>query len=54
MVKTTIQLEESTRNLLRDMGKKSESYDDIILKLVEKAERATEKKTMIMTQGITN
>lgn len=44
MVKTTIQLDESTRNLLRDKGKKSESYDDIILRMMAAAEGEKEKE----------
>jgi hypothetical protein len=48
MAKTSIQVEESTRDKLRDIGKKSESYDDIILRLL----KATEKKTMLVTGGI--
>lgn len=30
MVKTQIQVEEETRQLLHDLGKKGESYDDVI------------------------
>jgi len=32
---TTIQLEKKTRNRLMDLGKKGESYDQIINKLVD-------------------
>ncbi|MHA2283432.1 MAG: Rab family GTPase [Promethearchaeota archaeon] len=32
--KTTIQINQNTRNLLRQIGKKSATYDDIILKLI--------------------
>ena len=32
---TTIQLEKKTRDRLMDLGKKGESYDDIINKLVD-------------------
>lgn len=34
MAKTTIQIEEQTRNKLRDLGKKGETYDDIINRLI--------------------
>jgi predicted CopG family antitoxin len=40
MGKTTIQIEEETRELLFDMGKKGESYDDIIRRLIKKKEPA--------------
>jgi hypothetical protein len=33
--KTSIQLEEETRDELKDMGKKGESYDDIIVRLMK-------------------
>jgi hypothetical protein len=33
--KTTIQLEEETRDRLRGFGKKGESYDDIVLRLMD-------------------
>jgi len=39
MVKTTIQVEEETRQLLFDLGKKGESYDDIIRRLVPKKQK---------------
>jgi hypothetical protein len=32
---TTIPLRKRTRDLLKDIGKKSETYDDIILRLIE-------------------
>lgn len=34
---TTIRLQKDTKDLLDEMGKKSESYDAIILGLIEKA-----------------
>lgn len=42
MAKTAIQIEKSTREKLREIGKKSESYDDLILRLIQ----VYEKKTM--------
>jgi len=32
---TTIQISEELRNVLKDLGKKGESYDDIIWRLVK-------------------
>ena len=37
--KTTIQLEEETRDRLRGFGKKGESYDDIVIRLMDFFER---------------
>jgi len=37
MVKTTIALSPETRDLLRDLGNKGETYDDIILRLLMEA-----------------
>ena len=34
MSKTTIQIDEETRDKLRDLGKKGETYDDIINRLI--------------------
>ncbi len=31
---TTIQLKKSTRELLREIGKKSETYDSVVLRLI--------------------
>ncbi|MGD9131249.1 MAG: hypothetical protein PVH73_06710 [Candidatus Bathyarchaeota archaeon] len=35
---TTIQLSKETRDKLRDLGKMGETYDDVINRLVKKAE----------------
>jgi hypothetical protein len=35
VAKTTIQLEEETRDRLKDFGKKGESYDDIVIRLMK-------------------
>lgn len=35
MAKTTIQIEKDTRELLRSVGRKGETYDEIIRELVE-------------------
>jgi len=32
---TTIPVRKETRNLLKEVGKKSETYDDVILRLIE-------------------
>jgi len=32
---TTIQLTQSTRDKLKDLGKKGESYEDVILRLIK-------------------
>lgn len=37
MVKTTIALSPETRDLLRDLGNKGETYDEIILRLLKDA-----------------
>jgi predicted CopG family antitoxin len=34
MTKTTIQIDEKTRDKLRDLGKKGETYDEIINRLI--------------------
>lgn len=36
---TTIQVSKNTRGKLADMGKKGETYDDIINKLIETAKK---------------
>jgi hypothetical protein len=41
--KTTIQLEEETRDRLKAFGKKGESYDDIVIRLMDIAEGKTKK-----------
>jgi len=35
---TTISVSKRTHNLLKNMGKKGEPYDDILVRLIEKAE----------------
>lgn len=40
---TTIQLEEETRDRLKGFGKKGESYDDIVIKLMDIAEGKSKK-----------
>lgn len=42
MAKTTIQLEDSTREELAKFGAKGESYDKIILRLMKRARRKEE------------
>ena len=39
MAKTTIQIEQETRKMLLRLGKKGETYDDIIRKLMEMARK---------------
>jgi hypothetical protein len=41
--KTTIQLEDETRDRLKGFGKKGESYDDIVIRLMDTAEGKTKK-----------
>jgi hypothetical protein len=41
--KTTIQLEEKTRDRLKGFGKKGESYDDIVIRLMDIAEGKTKR-----------
>jgi hypothetical protein len=36
---TTIPLRKGTRDLLKEIGKKSETYDDIILRLIKLSEK---------------
>jgi hypothetical protein len=43
LAKTTIQLEEETRDRLKGFGKKGESYDDIVLRLMDFYEDKTEE-----------
>jgi len=44
MTKTTIQLEEATRDKLSSLGRKGESYDDIINRVVFKIQKTKEAK----------
>mgnify|MGYP000448040562 CR=1 FL=1 len=37
---TTIQISKETREMLKELGKKGETYDDIIRRLIELARRA--------------
>ena len=37
---TTIQLQKTTREALKQVGKKGESYDNLILRLIEVAQKA--------------
>ena len=41
--KPSIQLEEETRDRLKDFGKKGESYDDIVIRLMDIAEGKAKK-----------
>jgi hypothetical protein len=41
--KTTIQLEEETRDRLKSFGKKGESYDDIVIRLMDIVEGKVKK-----------
>ena len=45
MVRTTIQIDQSTRDLLRDKGKKSQTYDQILLKMMATLDRCEEQQT---------
>ena len=40
---TTIQISKQTREMLAEMGKKGDTYDDIIRKLIEKAKECEKK-----------
>jgi predicted CopG family antitoxin len=40
---TTIQISKETREKLADIGKKGETYDDIIKKLIKKAKECEQK-----------
>jgi len=44
MVKTTIQIEETTREQLHDLGSKGESYDKIIKRLLRIYKQGKENK----------
>ncbi len=39
---TTIQISKETREMLKELGKKGETYDDIIRRLIELAKRVGE------------
>lgn len=41
--KTTIQLEEQTRDRLKSFGRKGESYDDIVIRLMDHYEGKAKK-----------
>ena len=43
MVKASIVMDGKTRDLLRDLGKKGESYEDIILRMI-RAENECQKR----------
>ena len=40
---TTIPVKKRTRDILKDIGKKSETYDDIILRLIELQKKEADK-----------
>ena len=40
---TTIQISKETREMLKELGKKGETYDDIIRRLIELAKRVDER-----------
>jgi len=44
MTKTTIQLEPATRDKLASLGKKGETYDDIINRVVFKIQKTREQR----------
>lgn len=44
MTKTTIQLEQTTKQGLNKLGRRGESYDDIINRLIFKKERTKTKE----------
>ncbi|MDD5148665.1 MAG: hypothetical protein PHH08_04345 [Candidatus ainarchaeum sp.] len=41
---TTIELKKSTRDKLVEMGRKNQSYDDLILELIEVRQKKSNKK----------
>ena len=43
LAKTTIQLEEETRDRLKGFGRKGESYDDIVIRLMDHYEGKAKK-----------
>ena len=50
MAKTTIQLEEKTRDRLKRLGTMSDTYDLLIKKLVEFYEEAHKRENFVETQ----
>ncbi|MBS3053470.1 MAG: hypothetical protein J4469_03125 [Candidatus Aenigmarchaeota archaeon] len=50
MAKTTIQLEEKTRNKLKSLGTMNDTYDSLIERLVEFYEEARKREYFIETQ----
>ena len=47
LAKTTIQLEEETRDRLKGFGKKGESYDDIVIRLMDNYEGKSKQRNDI-------
>ena len=50
MAKTTIQVEEKTRNRLKSLGTMSDTYDSLIARLVEFYEEAHKRENFVETQ----
>lgn len=50
MTKTTIQLEEKTRNRLKSLGSMSDTYDSLIKRLVEFYEDTHKRENFVETQ----
>ncbi len=50
MAKTTIQVEEKTRNRLKSFGTMSDTYDSLIARLVEFYEEAHKRENFVETQ----
>ena len=42
MIKTTIIVDQTTRNLLKEIGKKGETYNQIIWELIKKKEKGND------------
>jgi len=44
---TTIQISKETRDKLKELGKKGDTYDEIVKRLLKLAESRTEKKETV-------
>ncbi|MDD3159567.1 MAG: hypothetical protein PHQ98_01195 [Candidatus ainarchaeum sp.] len=57
METTTIMVKQTTRELLKEFGKKDETYDEIINKLIEATDKKiffSEQKQILLNEKFTN
>jgi hypothetical protein len=52
MVKTTILVEEQTREILKKIGTKGQTYDQIIIKLMQRKDLPESNLTLVSSKSI--